>query len=166
MVKPTTDPGRYRPAAGVVLFNDSGRVWLGRRAGEQSDFVWQMPQGGMDPGEDAQSAAIRELTEETGIDPSLVDILGACTRELYYDFPPEYRTHKRTRHWQGQRQSWFAMRFLGEDSDINIMAQTPPEFSDWRWGQLDQTPDLIVPFKRNVYEQLAIEFAPYARLTK
>lgn len=166
MVKPTAETKDYRPAAGVTIFNGHGDVWLGRRAGETTKHVWQMPQGGIDEGEDAETAALREMQEETGISPEHVAILGRIEGELYYDFPEHYRTHRRTKNWRGQRQTWFALRFTGSDSDINIQAQTSPEFSAWRWGELSETPSLIVPFKRKVYEHLAIKFAHYAKPSK
>lgn len=166
MVKPTVERERYRPAAGVAIFNTQGQVWLGRRSGEKTQHVWQMPQGGIDKGEDAESAALREMYEETGIATQHVTVLGRVEGELFYDFPEQYRTHRRTKNWRGQRQSWFALRFNGKDTDVNITRQSPPEFSSWRWGTLDETPELIIPFKRKVYEQLAIEFADYARPLK
>lgn len=166
MVLPTADPGRYRPAAGVAIFNARGEVWLGRRAGEKTKYVWQMPQGGIDKGEDAQTAALREMQEETGIPIEYVDVLGRIETELFYDFPEQYRTHRRTQKWRGQRQSWFALRFLGVDTDVNIKAQKPPEFSEWRWGEFSKTPELIVPFKRRVYEHLTLKFADYAKPIK
>ena len=166
MVKPTADPKKYRPAAGVAIFNAQGQVWLGRRAGEKTGHVWQMPQGGIDKGEDAETAALREMYEETGISPKHVSVLGRVEGELFYDFPDHYRTHKRTKKWRGQRQSWFALSFTGSDAEVDIKVQTPQEFSAWRWGGLSETPGLIVPFKRKVYEQLVIKFAHYAKPLK
>lgn len=162
MPLPTAPQNQYRPAAGVVLFNQDGEVFLGRRAGEQTQHVWQFPQGGIDAGEDAEYAAIRELEEETGVHVNDVTPLGHIERELFYDFPESYRTTKRTKHWHGQRQSWFAFRFIGQESGIDLARHTPVEFSDWRWGQLRETPDLVVPFKRKVYEELVRKFEPFS----
>ena len=166
MSLPTAPAEHYRPCVGVAIFNHKGQVWIGKRAGEVGKFVWQFPQGGIDPGETAEYAAIRELEEETGISLQSVSPLGQASSELFYDYPPEVQINPRTQRWRGQRQIWYALRFNGDSSDININAQTPPEFSEWKWGNLIDTPKLIVPFKRKVYEQLVIEFEAFANPVK
>lgn len=163
MTSPTADASLYRPAAGVVLFNPEGKVWLGHRAGPRSDYVWQFPQGGIDPGESQEFAALRELREETGISVAHLRPLARVDTELFYDFPESYRTHARTRDWRGQRQSWFAYRFLGAASDIDLAYQTPAEFSKWRWAPLSEAAAGVVPFKRKVYERLYVEFEAFAK---
>ncbi|MGB0906608.1 MAG: RNA pyrophosphohydrolase [Maricaulaceae bacterium] len=166
MPLPTAPKAQYRPAAGVVIFNAKGEVFLGKRAGESGAYVWQFPQGGIDPGETADYAAIRELEEETGIHVNMVTPLGHIDRELFYDFPESYRTTKRTKNWHGQRQSWFAFRFNGQDKDINLDRHMPAEFSEWRWGTLAEATSLIVPFKRKVYAELAREFEGFSHPVK
>ena len=162
----TADPNSYRPCVGTVIFNDHGQVWVGKRARETGRYVWQFPQGGIDPGETAEYAAIREMEEETGISVQKVAPLGQSKTELFYDYPADVQKNPRTVKWRGQRQIWFALRFSGGSTDINLNAQYPAEFSKWRWGKLSETPELIVPFKRKVYEQLVKEFAPYANPVK
>ncbi|NNE58849.1 MAG: RNA pyrophosphohydrolase [Hellea sp.] len=152
----------YRPCVGMVIFNSEGLVWLGRRARESGPYVWQFPQGGVDPGETPVFAAIRETEEETGISVQNLAPLGRIEGELYYDYPADIEQNVRTRRWRGQRQSWFATRFTGVDSDVDLNAQTPPEFSQWRWGTLAETLNLVVPFKRRVYSHLIQEFSMFA----
>lgn len=156
----TKDPRSlpYRPCVGVVLFNPAGRVFVGRRI-DTDLAAWQMPQGGVDPGEDLQDAAIRELREEVGTDN--VDILERTRDWLYYDLPPNLVGKVWKGQYRGQKQHWFAMRFLGDDREIDLSAHHP-EFSDWQWVPLETTPSLIVPFKRGVYERLVDEFGKYA----
>ena len=126
-----------------------------------------MPQGGMDPGESPEAAVIRELAEEAGMTARMLEPLDAIDRWLVYDFPPQLRASRPIRgaDWHGQKQRWFAFRFMGRDDDIDLNAHEKPEFNAWRWERLDATPSLIVPFKRPVYETVASEFAPYARPT-
>jgi len=152
---------KYRPNVGVMLFNRDGRVWYGRRTGEFADlggrgdqYRWQMPQGGIDKDETAAAAAFRELKEETGV--TSARLLTLSPGWLAYDFPPQYKK----RGWNGQRQKWAAMLFHGEDSEIDLQADDHQEFDDWRWGELEEAPSLIVPFKRHVYEDLVEAFAP------
>jgi len=147
----------------MVIFNSQGKVWLGRRIHQDGPYQWQFPQGGVDLGENPEHAAIRETEEETGISVLHLSPLGQTTSELYYDYPAHIRSTPRTKKWKGQRQLWFAARFHGKASDVDLKAYSHQEFSEWRWGDLAETPELIVPFKRNVYEQLTIEFAPYAK---
>ena len=163
MPVPSADIESYRPAVGVAVFNVDGKVWLGKRFGQEGPYNWQMPQGGMDAGETPEVSAARELFEETGITLDMVTPIGEVKDWLFYDFPPEYKGLKATKAWAGQRQKWFAFRFHGDESHIDLQSHGPQEFSEWRWGELSKTPDLIVPFKRKVYERLASEFERFAR---
>lgn len=157
-----TDLSRYRPNVGVVLFHPDGRVWLGRRAKTPGPYNWQFPQGGVDDGEELEAAARRELAEETGV--STVTLVGRTDGWLAYDFPPDRQGSKIAQGWKGQRQVWFALRFDGVESEIDLEAHPPPEFDAWRWGRLDETPDLIVPFKRPTYEAVVAAFSSFAGL--
>ncbi len=152
----------YRPNAGIVLFNREGLTWIGKRYQEQGPFVWQWPQGGMDAGEDPVAAALRELYEETGIRADQVEALGTIAHWLAYDFPPEVLA-LRKKNWKGQRQRWFAYRFLGTDADFDLTAVPPQEFEEFRWERLERVPELIIPWKRPVYEEVARAFARFAR---
>lgn len=148
---------RYRPNVGVVLFNRAGRVWYGRRTGNfagNGNSRWQMPQGGVDNGEDVVAAAQRELKEETGVTSARVLIV--TPGWLAYDFPPGYTKNN----WKGQRQKWAAMIFEGDDTEINLEADDHQEFDQWRWGELEEASTLIVPFKRKIYEELITAFIP------
>lgn len=156
----------YRPAVGIVLFNKKGQVWLGKRAGKQVDYVWQFAQGGLDKGESPEFGALRELREETGISVENLRPLGRIEDELFYDFPPEYAGSGRMQKWRGQRQLWFAYRFVGKPADINLKFQRPPEFTEWKWGDFVDAPNLVVPFKRKVYERLLAEFEGFASVQK
>lgn len=158
------DSRPYRPCAGMVIFNENGQVWLGHRTQSPPDnpYVWQFPQGGIDPGETAEYAAIRETEEETGISVQKLVPLAHTSNPLYYDYPTNISKNPRTTKFRGQKQFWFAVRFTGSPADINLRAHLPQEFSEWKWGNLQDTPKLIVPFKRKVYEQLVVEFAHYA----
>lgn len=154
-----SDPyASYRPNVGVVLFNAEGKVWLGKRARTPEPWNWQFPQGGVDAGEDLQDAARRELEEETGA--RTVEYLGRTEGWIVYDFPEEVLA--RGGKWLGQKQVWFAFRFLGEESEFVLDAHHQVEFEDWRWARLDEAPELIVPFKRAAYEQVATIFRPFA----
>lgn len=150
----------YRPNVGVALFRPDGRVWIGRRARTPGPRNWQLPQGGVDPGEDLQAAALRELAEETGVHS--VTVLGRTDGWLTYDFPPEHARTSIGRDWKGQRQVWFALRFEGDDREINLEAHLPAEFDAWRWGQLAETPQIVAPFKQAIYRQVVDAFAVFA----
>ncbi|MBC6983651.1 RNA pyrophosphohydrolase [Caulobacter sp. 17J80-11] len=150
----------YRPNVGVVLFNAEGRVWLGRRAGTPGPYNWQFPQGGVDDGEDWETAARRELREETGV--VSIRPLGETEGWITYDFPPEAEGSKIAKGWRGQKQKWFAYRFEGEDAEVNLEAHPPAEFDAWRWADLGEVLDLVVPFKRAAYEQVVAAFKAFA----
>lgn len=152
----------YRPNVGIALFNRDGLVFIGKRAGLDGPHCWQMPQGGIDDGEDPALAAQRELKEETGVPPDLTEPLGEAPGWMGYDFPPEVRKLEKFQGAAGQRQKWFAYRFLGSDSDIKLDAHDA-EFDAWRWERLERVPELIIPWKRDVYELVAEVFAPFAR---
>jgi putative (di)nucleoside polyphosphate hydrolase len=147
----------YRPCAGVMLINREGRVFVGQRLDSTLE-AWQMPQGGVDPGEDPLEAAYRELWEETGVLREHVELVAAAPEELTYDLPDELVGKIWKGKWRGQRQRWFLFRFLGEDGDVNI-ATAEPEFRAWRWAEPKDLPELIVPFKRELYREVLRAFA-------
>jgi len=149
----------YRPAAGVMLLNREGKVWVGQRLDSTLE-AWQMPQGGLDPGEEPQAGALRELEEETGIAREHVEILARCPVELLYDLPDDLVGKMWQGKWRGQRQTWFLMRFLGEDTDVNL-ATPEPEFRAWKWAEASELPALIVPFKQRLYEDVIEAFAEW-----
>ncbi|MGB3472703.1 MAG: RNA pyrophosphohydrolase [Erythrobacter sp.] len=150
----------YRPCAGFMLVNTSGLVFVGQRKEKRALGAWQMPQGGIDPGEDPQTAALRELEEETGVSHDLVEVVAPASQVMRYDLPPDLLGKVWKGKYRGQEQHWYLGRFLGEDRDINLEAHDPAEFNAWRWITPVQLPDLIVPFKRDVYAKLVEEFAP------
>jgi putative (di)nucleoside polyphosphate hydrolase len=150
--------GKYRRGVGVMLLNREGKVFVGARI-DNTDEAWQMPQGGIDKGEDDPwMAALRELEEETGIPPRLVKRVAVCPERMKYELPPELRGKLWGGKYVGQDQDWYLARFLGEDRDVNIHT-AQPEFRDWKWVEPSQLPDVIVPFKRELYRQLLSEFA-------
>ncbi len=146
----------YRPCVGIALFNQRGQVFVAQRI-DNPGPAWQMPQGGIDAQEEPLQAAWREMREEIGTDRARY--IGESREWLQYDLPVELVPQIWKGRFRGQRQKWYAFRFIGEDRDINI-ATADPEFSAWRWADLEEIPDLIVPFKRKLYEELAVEFAP------
>lgn len=150
----------YRPCAGFMLVNREGLVFVGQRIDPSAHGFWQMPQGGIDKGEDVRAAALRELEEEIGVGPHLVEVIAQGSQTFLYDLPPELLGKVWKGKYRGQEQYWFLGRFLGTDADINLEAHDPPEFNEWRWIAPEQLPELIVPFKREVYEALVAEFAP------
>lgn len=148
----------YRPCVGIALINADGRVFAGLRKGTKDG--WQMPQGGIDAGEDLHEAALRELEEETSVPASAVEILAETPRWLVYDFPTEVQGKRWKGKYRGQQQKWLLMRFTGTDAQINI-ATPKPEFSEWRWMLMKSVQKKIIAFKRPVYDAVAKEFAPY-----
>ncbi len=148
----------YRPCVGVVLANAQGFVFTGERL--DTPGAWQMPQGGIDKGESPESAALRELQEETGVPAHLARIEAETSEWITYDLPDHLVGRLWKGKYRGQKQKWFLVRFSGHDSDIDI-AQDHPEFARWRWSTADQVVDDIVPFKRTVYEQVITAFAPH-----
>jgi putative (di)nucleoside polyphosphate hydrolase len=154
------DLEHYRPNVGVVLFHPDGRVWLGKRAATPGPWCWQFPQGGVDPGEDLEAAARRELAEETGA--TSASLLARTEGWVAYDFPEGHARTKAARGWKGQKQVWFALRFDGEDTEFDLAAHPPAEFEDWRWAYLDEAVELVVPFKRQAYEAMARAFSVFA----
>lgn len=159
----------YRPNVGIALFNGDGRVLIGHRIKDDGPEIvlpgleWQMPQGGIDDGEDPRQAVMRELWEETGAVNA--DYLGETDWMTYefpaYDGPASHRLAK----FRGQRQKWFALRFTGRDEQIDPLTPRngqPAEFDKWRWERLDRVADLVVPFRREVYRAVAIRFAEFA----
>jgi putative (di)nucleoside polyphosphate hydrolase len=150
----------YRPCAGFMLVNAEGLVLVGERIDASARGFWQMPQGGIDKGEDVRDAALRELEEETGIGAHLVEVIAQGAQSFLYDLPPELLGKLWKGKYRGQEQYWFLGRFLGTDADINLEAHDPPEFHAWKWVAPETLPDLIIPFKRDVYEALVAEFSP------
>ncbi len=154
----------YRPCVGVVLFNNQGKVFAAKRKPQDKEFskyIWQLPQGGIDKGEVAAEAATRELYEETNI--KSVELIERTKEPLFYDLPDDLLGIGLKGKYRGQVQDWFAMRFVGDESEINVKRPAngahPAEFSEWAWKELAEMPDLIVPFKRKVYEDLLAMFS-------
>jgi len=149
----------YRPAAGVMLLNREGKVFVAQRLDSTLE-AWQMPQGGLDEGEDAETGALRELEEETGIRHEHVEIIARTPSELFYDLPDDLVGKLWKGKWRGQRQSWFLCRFTGTDADVNIET-AHPEFRAWKWAEPGELPAMIVPFKRKLYEDVIDAFRVY-----
>ena len=148
----------YRPCVGIMLFNKDGKVFVGKRI-DQTVEGWQMPQGGIDKGESPKQAALRELQEEVGTDKA--EIIAVMEDWVTYDLPEHLIGVAFHGKFRGQKQKWFLMRFTGRDSDIDL-ATAHPEFDAWRWGYLEETPDLVVPFKRQAYEAVVKAFRSFA----
>lgn len=171
MSSPNQGIGRYRPCVGIALFNRDGLVFIGRRKDKSlkehsaPGYEWQMPQGGIDAGEEPMVAAKRELLEETGV--SSVSFLAQAQDWYHYDLPADVSDSAWKGRFKGQRQKWFAFRFEGLDSEINV--RHPPgghkaEFDSWCWERLEKLPAMIIPFKRDVYLSIARDFKPFAAL--
>lgn len=155
-----TDLSQYRPNVGLALFSKQGRVFVGRRVGSSGPYQWQMPQGGVDEGEDILEAALRELNEEVGVSRKQVQVLEILEDWQPYMFPPEVKA-RLGGPYIGQKQRWCAFRFLGTDGDIKLDLHEP-EFDAWRWVNLNETPSMVVPFKQNVYREMAEKFGKWA----
>ncbi len=155
---PDRDPLQYRPCVGVMLANAEGRVFVGKRIDTKEGDWWQMPQGGVDEGENPDDAVLRELAEETGAKPEHIEVLAKLGEELFYDLPPELQGKLWRGRYRGQRQSWYLARFTGSDSDIDLDGHHDPEFSEWKWVAPELLPELIVPFKREIYQAVVDRF--------
>lgn len=147
----------YRPCVGIMLINGDGLVFAGRRL-DTSVKAWQMPQGGIDDGEAPRTAAFREMKEEIGTD--LAEIITETNGWFDYDVPRDIADRLWKGRYRGQTQKWFLMRFTGTDADIDIETEHP-EFQSWKWLAADQLPDMIVPFKRDLYHRIVAELAPH-----
>jgi putative (di)nucleoside polyphosphate hydrolase len=152
----------YRAGVGVMLFNRAGRIFVAQRIDMRSE-AWQMPQGGIDAGESPRQAALRELYEEVGTDEA--EIIAESRDWFRYDLPAELIPKLWDGRFRGQEQKWYAARFLGSDDDIDIETEVP-EFRAWRWAEMTELPDLIVPFKRRIYEDLVKEFGHLAEVAR
>ncbi len=148
----------YRPCVGIMLIGGGGRVFVAQRI-DSPATAWQMPQGGIDAGESPRQAALRELREEVGTDKA--EILAESRNWWRYDLPAERVPRLWGGRYRGQEQRWFALRFLGDDADIDIETESP-EFSAWRWAEMAELPDIIVPFKRQIYREVIAEFGHLA----
>jgi len=152
-VKPL-DQRPYRPCVGILLLNADNRVLVAQRIDQVAE-AWQMPQGGVDDGEEPRAAALRELREEIGTDRA--EIIAEAEDWISYDLPPHLADRVWRGRYRGQTQKWFAMRFLGDDGDIDLDTEEP-EFDAWRWVSLDELPGIAVPFKRDSYLQVIAAF--------
>ena len=141
-----------------MLVNAEGKAFVGKRIDNKEGDWWQMPQGGVDPGEDLDKAMLRELGEEIGVGKKHVEVVARLPEELFYDLPPELQGTLWGGKYKGQRQSWYLARFTGSDEDIDLEAHKHPEFCEWKWVDPELLPELIVPFKREVYATIVAGF--------
>jgi putative (di)nucleoside polyphosphate hydrolase len=155
------DPAQYRLCVGVMLVNAEGKAFVGKRIDNKEGDFWQMPQGGVDPGEDPDDAVLRELWEETGAKGDHVEVIARLPDELFYDLPDELKGKLWGGCYVGQRQAWYLARFTGSDGDIDLEAHDPPEFCEWKWVEPALLPELIVPFKREVYAAVVAGFGQF-----
>ena len=151
-------PTEYRPCVGVMLVNAEGKAFVGKRIDNKEGDWWQMPQGGVDPGEDLADAALRELAEETGITADQVSLIGRLPEAMRYDLPEELIGTLWNGQYRGQEQVWFLARFAGNDDDLDLEAHETPEFCEYRWVDPEDLPELIVPFKKRVYRAVVEGF--------
>lgn len=151
-------PTEYRPCVGVMLVNAEGKAFVGKRIDNKEGDWWQMPQGGVDPGEDLADAALRELAEETGITADQVSLIGRLPEAMRYDLPEELIGTLWNGQYRGQEQVWFLARFAGNDDDLDLETHETPEFCEYRWVDPEELPELIVPFKKRVYRAVVEGF--------
>ncbi len=154
MTEPAVDERPFRPCVGIFLINSDGKIFVGARNDLPGDH-WQMPQGGIDEGETPEVAAFREMEEEIGT--AKAEIISAYENWIYYRLPPELSKTAWSGRFQGQKQKWFALRYLGTDGDINIETEYP-EFRAWKWADLEELPEMTVDFKRPAYEEIRAAF--------
>lgn len=158
MTKDRDLPTAYRPCVGIMLVNADGKVFVGRRIDTKEGDWWQMPQGGVDRGEDLELALWRELHEETGVTSAHATLIKQMADDIAYDLPDDLMGKLWGGKYRGQMQSWFMLRFIGSDADINLEAHDPAEFCDWKWVDPEDLPNLIIPFKKRVYRTVLEAF--------